>query len=61
MKKAFPRQHGKNSMQIRQSDILGNYAGKILGHCPHRLAHKFAVVREIAGHVAQTRDRVACP
>ena len=48
-------------MQVWQSDIRGNYAEKILGHCSHRPAHKFAFVREVAGRVAQTRDRVACP
>ena len=38
-----------------------NYAKKILGHCSHRPAHKFAFVRKVTGHVAQMRDRVACP
>ena len=28
-------------MQVWQSDIRGNYAEKILGHCSHRPAHKF--------------------
>ena len=58
---SFIWQDGNNSMQVWQSDIRGNYAEKILGHCSHRPAHKFAFVRDVAGRVAQTRDRVACP
>ena len=60
-KSGFFPQHGKRVMQVWQSDIQGNYAEKILGHCSHRPAHKFAFVREVAGRVARTRDRVACP
>ena len=58
---SFTWQHGKRVMQVWRSDIRGNYAEKILGHCSHRPAHKFAFVRKVAGRVAQTRDRVVSP
>ena len=48
----------KEIMQLKQRDILGNYAEKRWEHCPHLPAHKFAVVRRVRGRVAQMRDRV---
>lgn len=51
----------KEIMQLKQRDILGNYAEKRWEHCPHLPAHKFAVVRRVRGRVAQMRDRVGCP
>ena len=56
----FP-QHDKEFMQLRLRDIWGNYAEKNGGLCSHRSTHKFAFVRKVTGHVAQMRDRVACP
>ena len=60
-KSGFFPQHDKEFMQLRLRDILGNYAEKKWGLCSHRSTHKFAFVRKVTGHVAQIRDRVACP
>ena len=60
-KSGFCSQHDKRFMQLKQRDILGNYAEKKWGHCSHRSTHKFAFVRKVTGRVAQMRDRVACP
>jgi len=60
-KSGFCSQHDKRFMQLRQRDILGNYAEKNWGHCSRRSTHKFAVVRKVTGRVARTQDRVACP
>ena len=60
-KSGFFPQHDKEFMQIRQRDILGNYAEKKWGLCSHRSTHKFAFARKLTGHVAQMRARVACP
>ena len=56
-KSGFCSQHDKRFMQLKQRDILGNYAEKKWGHCSHRSTHKFAFVRKVTGRVAQMRDR----
>ena len=54
-KSGFCSQHDKRFMQLKQRDILGNYAEKKWGHCSHRSTHKFAFVRKVTGRVAQMR------
>ena len=48
-------------MQLKQRDILGNYAEKNGGTARIALLINSPFVRKVTGRVAQMRDRVACP
>ena len=60
-KSGFCSQHDKRFMQLRQRDILGNYAEKNGGTARIALLINSPFVRKVTGRVAQMRDRVACP